>query len=772
MRVCYLLSQCCAFTDNLQALGGTLSSYTWICLVLNFLQTRKSPILPTLQQAPDIEPKMIGGVDVNFDKDLGKYEGYGKSNPATLGELLFEFFQYYGHQLDFETSVISVRQGKVIPKSEKSWNRLQDNRLCVEEPFNISRNLGNTADDTSVRGIHQEIRRACDLLAEGNLEACCEQFVHAQNEPLPRRTETFIQPPTTKAIIPQPPRQTQSQHSRTSRNNHKPNRQRMDRLGNSNRRASNPVGQHLGQSTPHLRDLPFAMTPQELHLQAQHQQHLLHDQLFQQYQYLQMQEQELRMQLYRQRGLMAASVSSQNGVSGSNSIDDDQESIVSSRTNTSSRVPLSAPLYQSRFASASSFAGNGPSSSGIVTNPASPLLGTIFPDSRRYARRASVNNAAASTLRAQSQPARVVATPAGFPYITQRFDVPVRQVNSTGTRRSSINSAHDPAAGYGSGRLHSTRYEAGRRPVEYVGYYVGQSPSLSGYPISGTISPMPSAAGLAIHNGGLSPRLSTRSSRLPSVSTSPTSHYASVVNGNTVMTPVTENGPSQGTDDVPDMTTSPKAGPLVVDGSINSPPRRQPFVRPMRSSSDELDISVTTSEDAAIDTPSSSDEFSHNLNGRIALVNAGKSRRVNGEGLHGEHFLPLGGPNRTFTEPLAFEIAEAPSVSNASAAENSMQHLTNELAAAMRSNGITASTSAKKAYRAPGVPVDAYPLGPMTNGNRSSATTISNGTQEWQTQGKRKKKKNKNGRSEGQDNSTGNDGAEIAPSDETLRKGG
>lgn len=50
----------------------------------------------------------------------------------------------------------------------------------------------------------------------------------------------------------------------------------------------------------HKSHLPFQMTPQELQLQAQHQQHLLHDQLFEQYQVLQLQEQELRMQLYTQ----------------------------------------------------------------------------------------------------------------------------------------------------------------------------------------------------------------------------------------------------------------------------------------------------------------------------------------------------------------------------------------------------------------------------------------------------------------------------------------
>lgn len=738
--------------------------------MLNFLQTREPPILPTLQHS-NLRPRLLGGVNVAFDKDLAKYEDFGKPNTATLGELLFEFFHYYGHQLDFETSVMSVRLGKVIPKSEKSWHRLQDNRLCVEEPFNITRNLGNTADDTSVRGIHLEIRRACKLLATGDFEECCEQYVPAQNEPLPRRHETFIQP-TTKAIIPQPPRQSQPQHPRPNRTGFK-NHRRGDQFGNNGRRASNPVNQHIGSSTPHLRDLPFAMTPQELQLQAQHQQHLLHDQLFQQYQLLQMQEQELRMQLYRQRGLMAANTVSHSGLSRTNSIDDDQESTVSSRTNASSRVPLTAPIYQSRFASSTSFAANGPSPSGIVTNPASPLLGTVLPDSRRYTRRASLNSATASTLRAQSQPARVVPPPAGFPYVTQRFDVPVRQVKNTGTRRSSVNSTHDPLASYAPSRLSSSRYDAGRRPVEYIGYYLGPSPPLSGHPFSATISPMSSVTGLAIHNGGLSPRLSTRSSRLPSVSTSPASHYASVASANPVMAPVTENGPMRQMEDLRHASPSPQADPLVVDGSINSPPRRQPGTRPLRSSSEELDISVTTSEDAGLETPPSSDELVHSLDRRMALGNCDKTRHINGDTSQDSSFLPLDGSNTAFAEAFAYEYGESSSVPNTVQVGRDVQQLTNELAAAIQANSIAINNTPRQSSQTSEPRSTALPLGPVTNGSRSSAPQNTNSAQEWQMQGKKKKKKNKNGKGDRLDgNSTINEGAEVPPGDESLRKGG
>ncbi|KAK5096866.1 hypothetical protein LTS08_007356 [Lithohypha guttulata] len=751
---------------NDAALGGTLSSYTWICLVLNFLQTRQPPILPSLQASPNLEPRLLNGINVAFDKDLSKYHDFGKANTSSLGDLLFQFFHYYSHELDLEKSVVSVRLGKVIPKSQKAWHLLQDNRLCVEEPFNISRNLGNTADDTSVRGIHLELRRACDMIASGNLEKCCEQYEQPQTEIPPRRAETFVQP-TTKAIIPQPPPQPQQHLPRQSRSNHVKSK-RGDRQANAGRRASNPPN----RTNTHLRDLPFPMTPQELHAQQQHQQHLLHDQLFQQYQYLQMQEQELRLQLHRHRGLVATGGLSNSGLASSDAGEEGDTGLLSARTNVSSRMPLTAPLYQARFNPVPASMNNGVMTSGIVTNPASPLLATAIPDSRRYARRASINNAAASSLRAQSQPARGLSS-TGLPYMTQRFEVPVRQVDLAASRRSSAASMmQDPMTGLLPQQLMSlgTRYDAGRPAVEYVGYYVGQSPSLSAHLSSATVSPLPSAAGLAIHHGGLSPRISTRSSRLPSVSTSPTSHYASLASGAKVLTPVTENISSLHSVEV---NASPsQRGPLVVDGSINSPPRRQNMARPARSSSEEFDISVTTSEDAALDTPSSSDDASNNGSRRSTVANDGRAKHLNGELLHEQDFLSLNGTSTRFQDPLTYDDSDPAAVLGTVVEERNIRQLTNALTAATINNGVLSNGIKRHQHAAPAGTPD-HPLTPFANGSQPLMVSPSSLSQEWQTQKtKRKHNKKKGQRIEEHDRLAVQAGAEIPPADESLRKGG
>ncbi|KAK6505677.1 hypothetical protein TWF481_007570 [Arthrobotrys musiformis] len=174
--------------------GGTLSSYTWICMIVSFLQTREPPILPSLHQREHKKRPPQNGVDVSFDDDIETLRDFGKANTESLGSLLFNFFKRYGYEIDFEKKVISIRMGKLISKAEKKWDALLGNRLCVEEPFSIARNLSNGADDNAVRGIHEEFRRAFKLLAESppNLEAWSQEYIFPKEE-LPSASD-FVKP--------------------------------------------------------------------------------------------------------------------------------------------------------------------------------------------------------------------------------------------------------------------------------------------------------------------------------------------------------------------------------------------------------------------------------------------------------------------------------------------------------------------------------------------------------------------------------------------------
>ncbi|GAA5808147.1 hypothetical protein MFLAVUS_001531 [Mucor flavus] len=168
---------------NDAASGGTLSTYTWTCMIINFLQTRNPPILPKLHEIPhrlSSDNVEINGLNSSFCDDLSRLVGFGQSNQESLGGLLYAFFRKFAYEFDYATQVISIRSGRLMTKIEKGWHKgIESNRLlCIEEPFDTRRNLGNSADPTSVLGLRLEFQRAVNILLEtkGNLDVLCHLY--------------------------------------------------------------------------------------------------------------------------------------------------------------------------------------------------------------------------------------------------------------------------------------------------------------------------------------------------------------------------------------------------------------------------------------------------------------------------------------------------------------------------------------------------------------------------------------------------------------------
>ncbi len=124
---------------------------------------------------------------------------------------------------------------------------------CIEEPFNTSRNLGNTADDHSFRGLHLEMRRAFDLISEGKFEECCEQFV------FPKEEERIFQKPTS---VPRPilVRSSSQQHGGRGRGGYRGGRQ-FSRNNNNNRRASSSMAAYDANAAYAQAGIPQATSP-------------------------------------------------------------------------------------------------------------------------------------------------------------------------------------------------------------------------------------------------------------------------------------------------------------------------------------------------------------------------------------------------------------------------------------------------------------------------------------------------------------------------------
>lgn len=376
-------------------------------MIINFLQTRNPPVLPALHQLPHLKLPSQNGHETDFADDVDALKDFGNANKETLGELLFQFFRYYGHEIDYDTAVISVRSGKLLTKTEKGWHQATNNSLCVEEPFNTPRNLGNTADDTSFRGLHMELRRAFASVADAKLDVCCEQYV------FPKEEERIWErpPPAPKPVLSRTPSQT-NQTNRRGGGMFRGGRQHRNG-GNSGRRASS--GNYDNSAAYSAGQLPQGFMSPEQMLQAQQAQQNLHTELYTQLSQLKAQENNLRFQLYSQSQqyaqMQAQAYAQAHRAQGTTGILP-QHANERNRGNSFDNPPLTAPIRPDMYfyPMLHPSAVYGQPSPG--TYPSSPSMTPAMPEPRRSLHRTTgpTSNgqgspASSSAMRSHSQPA-------------------------------------------------------------------------------------------------------------------------------------------------------------------------------------------------------------------------------------------------------------------------------------------------------------------------------------------------------------------------------
>lgn len=466
-------------------------------MIIAFLQLRDPPVVPALHQRDREKLTDKQRRKSEFADDVERLRGFGEKNEDSLGALLFQFFRFYAHEFDYDKYALSVRLGKLITKTEKKWHLAQNSRLCVEEPFTTARNLGNTADDYSFRGLHLELRRAFDLIAEGKLDQCCEQYEYPEEEP-----RTFFQKP---APAPRPILvRSSSQHNSTSTRGGRGGyrggggRQFHRNGGNNNRRASSVASYDANSSFAQAAAQP-QMTPQEAQLlwyQAQQGHMAMQQDIFgTTLNALQAQENSLRFHLYTQQQAMqtqqalAVAQRMQNGGS--------TQSADRSRTNSFDNPPLTAPIrpdmqyiYPYPMQPNSYYA-----HPGFTTYPSSPSTSTSgapVSEFRRSLHRATITSESglstgSGSLRSQSQPASRPSLPrgaqgtAGYPAASQGPTsvppFPLRQMNG-GVPVPNFVSDERIVSDYGTepnkAIATSTPEDDGPR---YVGFYVNEVPS-------------------------------------------------------------------------------------------------------------------------------------------------------------------------------------------------------------------------------------------------------------------------------------------------------
>lgn len=456
-----------------------MSSYTWICMIIAFLQLRDPPVLPALHQRHNLKLVKADGTRSEFADDISKLLGFGAKNKDSLAALLFQFFRFYAHEFDYDKYALSIRTGRLLTKTEKKWHIGSNNALCIEEPFNTIRNLGNTADDTSFRGLHMELRRAFDLIAEGKFEQCCEEFV------FPKEEERIWQKP---APAPRPilVRSASQQHGGggRSRGGFRGNRQ-YHRNNNSNRRGSSNIGyensQAFAQGT-----LPPTLTTQDLLLyQAQSPQLTVPQELLTSSLSAIAQE-TMRFRLYtqlNQQQVLAHAQRMQNGSATDRS-----------RTNSFDNPPLTAPIRpELMYGFGFPIQPSPYFHPGFTTYPSSPATSAATTNGQSEFRRSLHRNAAATdtatspgsgTLRSQSQPAS--RTPMTTSQSMAGYSTSSQTYNGISSQSRQVNGVHmngympDEAGDLGfddaSAKVLSDSPPQDNDP-RYVGYYVNDHSS-------------------------------------------------------------------------------------------------------------------------------------------------------------------------------------------------------------------------------------------------------------------------------------------------------
>ena len=160
--------------------NGTLSSYAWSILVINHLIQEN--VIPNLQVASDRTIVEIDKreYDITINEDSKLENGSDKS----IGELLYSFFLNYA-TFDWNSDIVSIRNGKALTRDEKGWMneeptaldvinsekekppRMGEHHLSIEDPFDIEHDLSRVVRAVGELRIRDELLRSAKLIGDG-----------------------------------------------------------------------------------------------------------------------------------------------------------------------------------------------------------------------------------------------------------------------------------------------------------------------------------------------------------------------------------------------------------------------------------------------------------------------------------------------------------------------------------------------------------------------------------------------------------------------------
>ena len=149
---------------------GTLSSYAYVLMSIHYLQQLSPPVLPCLQSyaQPNRPTRLVSGYDCHFSP-VGAWSSH---NRCTLSQLFSGWLFYYAHSFGYSDDVISVRVGGVLAKraKEREWassGKRDRHLLSIEDPFEVSHDVGRVCDATALYEIRGECIRGIRMMTDG-----------------------------------------------------------------------------------------------------------------------------------------------------------------------------------------------------------------------------------------------------------------------------------------------------------------------------------------------------------------------------------------------------------------------------------------------------------------------------------------------------------------------------------------------------------------------------------------------------------------------------
>jgi len=162
-----------------------LSSYALNLMVINFLQTMKNPILPSLQKESKKEEFIeVQRTTTNHNIEYFKSQidfvtepeiinslkkQYSDNNKLTDIDLLRKFFKFYSQPEKFQKLKLSIKEGQLLPRST---GKEEEFLYSIEDPFDIRHNPGESLkkNSTQAQEFLKRMKLSYDLLRENKIQ--------------------------------------------------------------------------------------------------------------------------------------------------------------------------------------------------------------------------------------------------------------------------------------------------------------------------------------------------------------------------------------------------------------------------------------------------------------------------------------------------------------------------------------------------------------------------------------------------------------------------